>query len=300
MTWRDIQHILIETAEKNDPNDAGWATNGAGHPINHKYGFGRVDAQAAVTTALTWTSAGDETNAEAGSSPNFSIPDNDPTGVSDTVYIPDYIIAEFVEVYFTAADHTYWGDLEVTLVSPSGTESVLSESHSSGGSYTYNNWRFGSVRHFGESCLGYWTLRVKDLQARDTGTFQSWTLKIYGTIDMPPILQYIAIDYDNKTIEVTYNESNMQNASIESNYSFNPTLLFSATGGSDDITYMGNNTYSLSMSSIPQHTIFTLTVSNITDEGGNPVTPDSITVNDNDNDDMPDDWEADYGVPLTK
>ena len=186
LTWRDVQHILIETAEKNDPNDAGWAANGAGYPINHKYGFGRIDAQAAVAAALTWTSVGDETNVATGSSPNFSIPDNDSTGVSDVITIPDSITVEFVEVYFTAADHTYWGDLEVTLVSPSGTESVLSESHSSGSSYAYNNWRFGSVRHFGESSTGNWTLRVRDLQNLDIGTFQSWTLKIYGTIDFEP------------------------------------------------------------------------------------------------------------------
>ncbi|MBW2409832.1 MAG: proprotein convertase P-domain-containing protein, partial [Deltaproteobacteria bacterium] len=28
---------------------------------------------------------------------------------------------------------------------------------------------------------GTWTLTVKDLYAVDTGTFQSWTIRIYGT-----------------------------------------------------------------------------------------------------------------------
>jgi hypothetical protein len=37
-------------------------------------------------------------------------------------------------------------------------------------------------------------------------------------------------------------------------------------------------------------------VSNITDAAGNPVTPSSITINDNDSDDMADDWETDNGV----
>jgi hypothetical protein len=50
------------------------------------------------------------------------------------------------------------------------------------------------------------------------------------------------------------------------------------------------------MRSIPANTIFTMTVSNITDEEGNPVTPNSIRINDNDNDGLSDDWEVASGV----
>jgi len=187
LTWRDVQHILIETAEHNDIGDADWVSNGAGYLINHKYGFGRIDAQAAVTAALTWTLLGAEANAQGTSSPNLLIPDNDLTGVNDSISIPIDISVEFVEVYFTAADHTYWGDLEITLTSPDGTESVLAESHNSGDAYVYDNWRFGSVRHFGESSQGDWTLKVMDLQAGDVGTLESWTVKIYGTGGEPPV-----------------------------------------------------------------------------------------------------------------
>lgn len=183
LTWRDVQHILIATSEHNDIGDADWDSNGAGYLINYKYGFGRIDAEAAVNAAdpLAWTPPGAEENAQGSSSPDLSIPDDDQTGVTDTIYVSEDISAEFVEVYFTAADHTWWGDLEITLISPDGTESVLAELHNSGGAYDYDNWRFGSVRHFGESSQGNWTLRVKDLLEQDTGTFQSWTLKIYGT-----------------------------------------------------------------------------------------------------------------------
>ncbi len=181
LSWRDIQHILIETAEKNDPTDADWTTNAAGYPINHKYGFGRIDALAAVTAAFHWASAGSEVMTQGSSSPNLPIPDNNTTGVQDTITIAGNIDIEFVEIYFTAANHTYWGDLEITLTSPSGTQSVLSENHFSGRTSSYDNWRFGSVREFGESSVGTWTLTVKDLYAADTGTFQSWNIKIYGT-----------------------------------------------------------------------------------------------------------------------
>src|SRR5690606_22059843 len=43
LTWRDVQHILVQTAEKNAPGDSGWFNNGAGLHFNHAFGFGRVD-----------------------------------------------------------------------------------------------------------------------------------------------------------------------------------------------------------------------------------------------------------------
>jgi subtilisin family serine protease len=186
LSWRDVQQILIESAQKNDPNDEDWATNGAGYSVNHKHGFGRIDAQAAVNEALQWTPVAEEVSTESSSSPNLSIPDDDSAGVSDTIAVSSDISVEYVEVYFSAADHPYWGDLGIVLVSPAGTESVLSETHSSGRSYTYDDWRFGSVRHFGESSLGNWTLKVVDGASVDTGTFQSWTLKIFGTGTVEP------------------------------------------------------------------------------------------------------------------
>ena len=122
------------------------------------------------------------------------------------------------------------------------------------------------------------------------------------TTDEPPdvvppfMVQFPTIDYANKTIDVTFSESNMQNATIEANYTFSPSLLFKTLGGSDDIANIGGDTYRLSMSSIPNHQILTLTVSNILDEAGNPVTPNSLQINDNDGDGMADDWETDTGI----
>ena len=181
LSWRDVQQVLMETAEKNDPGDSDWQTNGSGYHVNHKYGFGRIDAEAAVNAATLWKNVAPELTREVSSNPHLSIPDNDSTGVTDTIFIPDDIRIEFVEIYFSAPNHPYWGDLEVILKSPAGTESVLAEKHNSGGTARYDNWRFGSARHFGESSPGYWTLTVKDLWQSDMGTFESWRLKIYGT-----------------------------------------------------------------------------------------------------------------------
>ncbi len=187
LTWRDVQHILMTTAEKNDPFDPEWTTNGAGFHVNYKFGFGRINAQAAVSAAHGKLGSDGYAGPAAGpatgsSSPALSIPDNNQTGVSDTITIPgsDNFFVEFVEVYFTAT-HDRWPDLEITLTSPQGTKSVLARSHSPRSwSGDYTNWRFGSVRHFGEFSAGDWTLTVKDLRSDITGVFNSWSLKIYG------------------------------------------------------------------------------------------------------------------------
>lgn len=179
--WRDVKQILMTTASKNDPADADWTTNAAGYHVNHKYGFGRVDAAAAVEAAAAWTNLAPEVASEGTASPRLAIP----TGgqeVSSTITLTRGIVIESVEVYFTA-DHGNWGDLSVVLTSPSGTSSVLAEKHdTSRSSSRYNEWRFGSERYLGEMSAGDWTLTVRDLGGATTGgTFTAWTLVAYGT-----------------------------------------------------------------------------------------------------------------------
>ena len=66
LTWRDLKLILAATAQRNDPASSGWK-DGAGkyrstsdadrYHFNHEYGFGLVDAGAAVDLAQGWTNA---------------------------------------------------------------------------------------------------------------------------------------------------------------------------------------------------------------------------------------------------
>lgn len=180
LTWRDVQHILMETADKNDPADPDWITNGAGYWVNHKYGFGRVNAGAAVQVAQGWTIATAELSDTISSSPDIPIPDNDNTGTTSSVTLTESLFIESVEVIFSAADHSKWGDLEIVLTSPTGTRSILSEKHKNGRGTGYNAWTFSSLRHYMESSKGTWTLSVKDRAAGNTGTFQFWQLTVYG------------------------------------------------------------------------------------------------------------------------
>lgn len=181
--WRDVQNILARTAVQTDPADVGWTTNAAGLHINHKYGFGLVDAAAAVNMAnpATYVNLGPETTVSSAlDSPNAAIPDNDlVTGITRTVSITPSIVVERAVVRFNAT-HTYRGDLKVILTAPSGTQSVLADVHGDPGN-NYTDWKFSTVRNLGETSVGTWTLKVMDGAGGDVGNLVSWQLDLYGT-----------------------------------------------------------------------------------------------------------------------
>lgn len=192
LTWRDVREILARSARMNDPSDPDWKWNGASPPfhVNHSYGFGMVDAGAAVALAETWTPQMDSLPdgfETVLSSPNAPIPDNNPSApVTDTISVSgsglDFI--EFVEIEVTIS-HTFSGNLRIVLEAPAGTTSELTAPHdcfnNGGGTCgSLNPWRFGSQRHMGENPDGDWTITVTDEIAVDTGTLQSWRLHFYG------------------------------------------------------------------------------------------------------------------------
>ena len=195
LTWRDVRLILAQTARRNDPTDPGWAASAGGLAFNHKYGFGVVDAAAAVARAAGWTSVGGSDRLKTCTLPErvpgLPVPDARPDGtttpVSDALVVPpDCGISqiEFVEMTMTAT-HTYSGDLQVRLRSPAGLVSELARSRICAGPGSdpcgaYTDWTFGSVRHLGEAASGTWTLEVTDTTPLDAGRLERWSLRIHG------------------------------------------------------------------------------------------------------------------------
>ena len=229
LTWRDVQHILVHTSRQNDAGASvnSWATNGAGHDVSHKYGFGVVDAGAAVTLSETWTTVSDETSATTGTltCSQCNIQDNNANLVTVNTMVSEPIKAENVDVIVDIT-HQSRGDLEVILTSPSGTQSVLSEKHNDGGA-DYNNWRFSTVHNWDEDCRGEWTLTVEDKRSGNIGTLDSWELVVYGTeLD-------IDSDGDNLT---NFNESNVYGTDPEDYDSDDDTI-----GDGDEVLIYGTN-----------------------------------------------------------
>jgi subtilisin family serine protease len=126
LSWRDVQHIIAKTADKIDPTNPGWLTNGAGFDFNHDYGFGRLDAEEAVSEALTWNNVSSEVEANYSSSPNTSIPDNSATGITETILVTQDIKIETIEIPIQS-NHSYYPDLEIKLTSPGGTTAMIAE-----------------------------------------------------------------------------------------------------------------------------------------------------------------------------
>ena len=198
LTWRDVPIILARTAQKNDFSDRserGWTQSPAGHWVHPFYGFGVVNAQAAVSLAQNWVSVGgsdrqtqcDSTTLQV----NRGIPDNAANGiqVSTSLNCPGIRAIEFVEVQVTTT-HSYHGDLRIELVSPQGGTSELVRERSCGTSVAdpcgaFNAWTFGSVRHLDESASGQWILKVSDRAGPqagvlNTGSLLSWRVIVHG------------------------------------------------------------------------------------------------------------------------
>lgn len=181
LSWRDVRYLLAATARKNDPTHPDWSQNAAGFNVNHSYGFGLVDASAAVAMAEQWGGLGPSQSTQASAEVGFVIPDDDPNGLESSVQVTDALTVEFVDVFLNAPDHGRVGDLLVTLTSPSGTSSVLSERHNQVfGLFRYRNWRFGSLRHLGETAQGRWRLSVQDRRGGEVGIWADWKLVVHG------------------------------------------------------------------------------------------------------------------------
>ena len=134
-----MQSILAYTAVKTDDMDASsdrldWAINsatnwnGGGMHASHDYGFGLVDATAAVRMAESWD-YGQHTYANqvtqvASVTPNQAIPDNTGSSLTSTVTMGTDILVQQALVTITM-DHHSFTDLEMTLTSPGGISSTI-------------------------------------------------------------------------------------------------------------------------------------------------------------------------------
>jgi subtilisin family serine protease/subtilisin-like proprotein convertase family protein len=96
-----------------------------------------------------------------------------------TFPVTNTLICEHVGVRVTT-DFPVRRDLRITLVSPSGTRSVL-QRYNSDGAPGPTNWTYYSTHHFFESSAGDWTVYVSNQGSEGyTGTVQTVSLSIEG------------------------------------------------------------------------------------------------------------------------
>lgn len=204
LTWRDIRHILMRTARRVDAAQApvvldlnghdyiaepGWVRNAAGLWFSNWYGFGLVDAVAAVNAAREATT---HLSGEMGSSgwiddlpgDTLAIPVADAAGLTRTLAAGARTI-EMVQLRLALSGDASLGDLGIELISPSGTRSVLMNAHNAFQKTTVATQLTLASNAFNEeSAQGVWTLRIVDVNGRGDAARQArldhWSLRILG------------------------------------------------------------------------------------------------------------------------
>lgn len=106
--------------------------------------------------------------------PNAAIPDNNAMGVVSEINIttPGQIASLAVDVGIT---HTYRGDLKLTLEHAGRTVTLIDRQ---GGGADNIREAFSLADFNGTEAMGVWRLRVVDTSRTDTGTFNTWGLRI--------------------------------------------------------------------------------------------------------------------------
>lgn len=193
--WRDVQEILTYSARQIGSTTGSLAGyekylwsfngtdnwNGGGLHFSNDYGFGLVDALAAVRLAESWTAqsiSANEVQSSITAIVNAAIPDQG--SVSRVLTMPGDLQIDHVELTVNIS-HANRGDLQIMLTSPDGTTSILLDKPL-GGTDSGDNlvFRLGSNAFWGESSVGGWTVSVSDTKAGNVGTVNSLTLRAYG------------------------------------------------------------------------------------------------------------------------
>ncbi|XP_008300291.1 proprotein convertase subtilisin/kexin type 6 isoform X1 [Stegastes partitus] len=197
LTWRDVQHLLVKTSRPVHLKADDWKTNAAGYRVSHLYGFGLVDAEAMVLEATKWRTVPPQhictqrperrtRHIHVGQSLNSSIT---ASGCSEEPeQHVDYLEHVVVKVLIV---HPRRGDLEINLISPSGTRSqLLAKRLFDSSNEGFRNWEFMTVHFWGERAAGTWSLEIIDSPSRlrnpeVLGNLKEWTLTLYGTSQNP-------------------------------------------------------------------------------------------------------------------
>jgi M6 family metalloprotease-like protein len=122
--------------------------------------------------------------------PMLAIPDDNATGISSTISITASGTVERIKVSVDI-QHSYIGDLRVTLSSPSRRQAIL---HAQlGGSeddlvVTYNSNSPGQLASMvGQPMKGDWVLSVVDRAGQDTGTLRRWSIELNAALSVPAV-----------------------------------------------------------------------------------------------------------------
>uniref|UniRef100_A0A8C5LYT5 furin n=1 Tax=Leptobrachium leishanense TaxID=445787 RepID=A0A8C5LYT5_9ANUR len=186
LTWRDMQHLVVQTSNPAHLNTNDWLTNGVGRQVSHSYGYGLLDASAMVSLAKNWTTVGPQRKCVID-----ILTDRKDIGkhlevrrkVEPCMGMPNSISTlEHVQARLTLS-YNRRGDLAIYLTSPMGTRSTLlaprPHDYSADG---FNDWAFMTTHSWDEDPTGEWILEIENTSENNNyGTLTQFMLVFYGT-----------------------------------------------------------------------------------------------------------------------
>jgi subtilisin family serine protease len=168
---RDVQEILAYTARQNDPLDPTWQINdavnwnGGGLHVSNDYGFGLVDAAAAVALAKSWTTQDTANNRTIDLVAAQSTGSIAATGSTFSFIVPesDSLTLNWVRVQLDFSFDTF-DNVEIVLTSPGGASSVLLDQPNDGlGADAFDDSvQLSSDQFWGQNSVGTWTVSFSD------------------------------------------------------------------------------------------------------------------------------------------
>ncbi|MFO0893158.1 MAG: proprotein convertase P-domain-containing protein [Isosphaeraceae bacterium] len=159
------------------------------------------------------------------------IPDNNSTGITSTLFVPDSVVVTDLDLILNQLLHASVSDLRIELTSPHGTTAVVVKAAPEGGilsglgtrgnfigttfddqaptnlrdavfdnhtgTYNINHASVGNsplAIFNGEDAKGTWTLRVSDRARLDTGELDAWSLRLsFSPVPEPSSLILLAL-----------------------------------------------------------------------------------------------------------
>jgi hypothetical protein len=158
-------------------------------------------------------------------------------------------------------------------------------------------WRYVFTVPSGNDGTATVTIAAADAAGNTVGSVTGSTFVVDNA--GPTVVGFPVINYTENSITITYSESNMQNATLASSYSFDNGLMVSGNGVDTSGT---GKVFKLPLnpSTLQRYLIYSLQIGNtVTDTSGKALSSRAIRINDDDNDGMADDWEKKWFGSIT-
>ena len=244
LTWRDVKLILAESARRNHASHSDWDEGAVKYrnpeeryAYNPNYGFGVVDAGAAVALAESWVNLPEMATVTVNGT-GMQLPDMPASGpqvLETSVSIQDDgestpLFIEHIEVELDLR-HDSVRDLEVKLVAPDGGVAdllwPLPHVRRQGTGSTVS---LAATQFLGENPVGEWSLQFADHIKRNKGKLRSWRLIVRGHRPNSPVTSLPTISGTAQVGEtLTAETSAIEDADGLSNVAYNYQWLAADT-----------------------------------------------------------------------